>query len=63
MPRHFAKVYDLVFKQWDDLFYLIMLFTCNTLERVKRKTLSFADHLVLVSSFVLVIEGERIIQR
>ena len=51
---------------WDYLLYLIILFTYNTLERVKRKTLftiSLVDHLLLVSSCVLVIAGECIFQR
>ena len=48
---------------WEYLFYLIILFTYNTWTGETEDTISLVDHLVLVSSWVLVIAGERIIQR
>ena len=49
---------------WDYFFYLIILFTYETLEMGETEdTISPVDHLVLVSSYVFVIAGERITQR
>ena len=49
---------------WDYFFYLIILFTYETLEMGEtEETISPVDHLVLVSSYVFVIAGERITQR
>ena len=49
---------------WDYFFYLIILFTYETLEMGETEdTISPVDHLLLVSSYVFVIAGERITQR
>ena len=59
MPRHFAKGYDLVFKQLKLLIipnYIVYLW--NTWIRETEDTISLVDHLVLVSSHVFVIAGE-----
>ena len=64
MPRHFAKGYDLVFKQLRLLVlpnYIIYLW--NTWKGETGDTISVVEHLVLVSSYVFVIAGERITQR
>ena len=57
MPQKFAKRYDLVFKQ---LRLLVLPNYIVYVQHMKWKTLSLVDHLVLVSSCVLVIAEEHI---
>ena len=55
MPQHFAKGYDLVFKQLRLLVlhnYIVYLW--NTWIRETEDTISLVDHLVWVSSYVFV---------
>ena len=64
MPRHFAKGYGLVFKQLRLVFlpnYIAYLW--NTWMGETDDTISLIDHLVLVSTYVFLIAGERITQR
>ena len=63
IPWHFAKGYDLVFKQLRLLVlpnYIVYLW--NTWMDETEGTISLVDHLVLVSLYVFVIAGERITQ-
>ena len=64
MHQHFAKGYDLVFKQLKLLAlsdYNVYLW--NTWMGETEGIISLVDHQVLVSSYVFVIAGERITQR
>ena len=64
MPRHFAKGYDLIFKQLR-LFVLpnYIVYLWNSWMGETEETISLVDHLVLVSSYVFVMVGDRITQR
>ena len=64
MPQHFAKDYDLVFNQLRLLVlpnYIVYL--QHTWTGETENTISLVDHLVLVSSCVLVIAEKHITQR
>ena len=64
MPQHFSKGYDLVFKQLRLLALLnYIVYLLNTSIGETEDAISLVDHLVLVSSYIFVIAGERITRR